>query len=119
MIDFFFFLFLIFSLINIKIKEIDNFFNDYMDLDNTNSIKGIFVWIILFAHKKDYGLNKTLILSKVTHFLGQNIVVMFLFYSGFGISESLKNKGIIYSKTLLFKAIILNKSLIFLFLKGK
>ena len=107
MIDFFFSLFWIFSLINIKIKEIDNFFNDYMDINNTNSIKGIFVWMILFTHKKEYGLKKTLILSKVTYFLGQNIVVMFLFYSGFGINESLNNKGIIYSKTLLYKAIIL------------
>jgi hypothetical protein len=60
------------------------------------SIKVIFVGIILFVYKKGYGLNKAFILSKVTHFLGQSIVVMFLFYSGFGINESLKNKGIIY-----------------------
>ena len=35
------------------------------------------------------------------------MVSIFLFYSGFGIFESIKNKGISYVKTLLKKAVIL------------
>ena len=107
MIDYFFFIFCLLSIYNIKISGPNNFFQDYMNLDNTNSIKGIFVWMIIFCHKMEYLNKKNYIYIRLIKNLGQNIVAMFLFYSGYGIYESLKKKGTNYSSTLLVKAIIL------------
>ena len=107
MIDYFFFLFCFLSVLNIKIKGIDNFFNEYMDLENTNAIKGIFVWLIIFHHKTIYGINKNYIYKIITGNLGQKIVSMFLFYSGYGINESIKIKGDNYIQKLLIKALIM------------
>ena len=61
MIDLFFLMFCILSVINIKIKGFDSFFKNYMDIENTSSIKGIFVWLIIFHHQKEYGINKNYI----------------------------------------------------------
>ena len=96
-----------FEFFNIKVKGIDKFFYDYMSIENTNSIKGIFVWLIIFSHKSKYGINKDYIFKTIVGNLGQKLVSMFLFYSGFGIYESLKKKGIIYIKTLPIKGCIL------------
>jgi len=105
MTDLFFIIFCFLSTFGIKIKGIDNFFTDYMELDDTNCIKGIFVWLIVFCHKTSYG-KKKYGYSKITNNLGQKVVSMFFFYSSFGISESIKKKGIFYVKTLKNKAII-------------
>jgi hypothetical protein len=78
-----------------------------MKLDNTNSIKGIFVWIIIFSHKSTYGNFKSYMYYKILANLRQKVVSMFLFYSGFGILESYKKKGINYAKTLPIKALII------------
>ena len=107
MYDYFFFIFFILSLFNIKLKGLDAFFKDYMSLENTGSIKGIFVWIIIFCHKMEYGIEKKYIFILIIKNLHQNMVAMFLFYSGFGIYESFKKKGIDYSRSLLNKSIIL------------
>ena len=104
-------IFLIFSFlsfINVNIKGFNTFFEDYMNLDNTNSIKGIFVWMIFFRHCTSYykiDYRKTCFI--IDRALQQNIVSLFLFYSGFGINESLKTKGIKYIKTLPIKSIII------------
>ena len=100
--DLFFIIFCLLSIFNIKIKGSDNFFHDYMELDDTNCIKGIFVWLILFCHKRNYGNNKNYLYLKI---IGK-LVSMFFFYSSFGICESIKKKGIIYVQTLKNKAII-------------
>lgn len=49
----FFILFLL-SIININVEGNNNFYYDYMELKNTNSIKGIFVWMIILSHYKSY-----------------------------------------------------------------
>lgn len=107
MMDCYFFLFCFLSLLNIKIKGLDSFFSDYMELENTNSVKGIFVWLIIFCHKSSYIKNKNYLFFKIIGYLGQKVVSMFFFYSGFGIYESLKKKGLNYVKTLPKKAYIL------------
>ena len=107
MIDLFFLIFFLLSIINIKIKGIDDFFCDYMELNNTGSIKGIFVWLIIFHHKSDYKQTKNFLYENITYYFRQKLVSMFLFYSGFGIYESLKKKGINYVKALPTKAIII------------
>ena len=78
-----------------------------MELENTNCIKGIFVWLIIFCHKLEYGVNKKYLFKKIVLNLGQKVVSLFLFYSGFGINESIKKKGKFYVKTLPKKAFIL------------
>lgn len=107
MLDYFFFLFCFLSFFNIKVKGIDNFFFDYMELENTNSIKGIFVWLIIFCHKNKYGIKKRFIYKIITKNLGQKVVSLFLFYSSYGIYESRKKKGLNYVKTLPFKGLVL------------
>ena len=107
MVDYFFFLFSYLSTINVAIKGSNNFFNDYMDINTTNSIKGIFVWLIIFHHKTEYINHKKYLYLNITRNLGQKIVSMFLFYSGYGIYESLKKKGKVYIITLPIKAFIL------------
>lgn len=96
------------SIVNIKFKGINEFFFDYMNLKNTNQIKGIFVWIIVLYHYRAYyKINKKYIYNNILNCIGQKMVSMFLFYSGFGIYESINNKGVYYIKTLPIKGIIL------------
>ena len=106
--DIIFIIFCLLSIINIKIKGLNDFYYDYMNLENTSPIKGIFVWLIILSHIKSYYIrkNKYKYMRILRHF-GQKMVSLFLFYSGYGINESIEKKGIIYVKTLPKKGIIL------------
>lgn len=103
--------FLIFSLLSINnasLKGHNDFFADYIDLKNTFSVKGIFVWIIFFRHYIQYYKRKNRFTYEIIiSCLGQKIVSMFLFYSGYGIYESIQKKGNNYSKSLLTKSLII------------
>jgi len=107
MLDYFFFIFFILSIAKIEIKGKDKFFYDYMELNNTNAIKGIFVWLIIFRHKTAYGNFEKYLFIKISNYFSTMIVSMFFFYSSYGILESLKKKGNDYAKSLLTKGIIL------------
>lgn len=109
---------IVLTLVDIKIKGSNQFFEDYMDLKNTQPIKGIFVWFIILSHYKNYyKTNKIYIYRQILYFFGQKMVSLFLFYSGFGIYESIKKKGTNYAKSLINKSfIIFIKSQIILFL---
>ncbi len=78
-------------------------FEDYMSPEKTGAIKGIFVIIVLYSHVRQYisvphaGADK--LYFDVLYFLGQLMVVMFLFYSGYGIAVSVSKKDG-YIKTL-------------------
>ena len=120
MLDLVYLILSLLSYINIKVKGFNTFFDDYMDLENTSAIKGLFVWMIFFRHFTGYlkyytiKNKKSIIIDKA---FDQNIVSLFLFYSGFGIFESFKKKGNKYIKTLPIKGIIiLIKSEIILFI---
>ena len=103
----FFILFLL-SIINVNVKGNNNFYYDYMELKNTNSIKGIFVWMIILSHYQNYYKNKEKYLYRIIlKCFGQKMVSLFLFYSGFGIFESIKKKGKKYVKSLINKANVL------------
>lgn len=71
-------------------------FEDYMSPQKTGAIKGIFVIIIIYSHVRQYisvphaGQNK--LFFDVLYFLGQLMVVMFLFYSGYGVALSVSKK---------------------------
>ena len=105
--DIFFVILIILSVNNMGVNGLNNFNYDYMNLKFTSSIRGIFVWLIILSHHNSYYKNKKYLYIKIIKFLGQKIVSLFLFYSGYGIYESLKRKGNNYAKTLLKKAIIL------------
>ena len=114
MIDLIYLMLWALSLNNMKMKGLNSFFDDYIDLENTLPVKGIFVWMIFFRHWSGYikkrGFGK-LISRGIDAGLKQNIVSLFLFYSGFGINQSFRAKGSIYIKKLPKKsALIYTKS---------
>ena len=78
------------------IKYIKNGFNDkYIDRNTTTIINGLFVIMVFFSHFKTYLFYIDIydkIVIKILALFGQMMVSTFLFYSGFGIFESIKNK---------------------------
>lgn len=77
---------------------------DYLSKAKTNSIKGIFIIIVVLKHalgylnEANYGYGALGDSSFVWIICSQAqlIVVMFLFYSGYGVGESFKAKGMDY-----------------------
>lgn len=77
------------------------FHEDFLSVDKTNAIKGIFIVTVFISHIKGYYITAGADLSHWYDYaffqsidaLGQLIVVMFLFYSGYGVSESIKKYG--------------------------
>lgn len=69
---------------------------NYLQKYQTTSIKGIFIVIIVFSHMNSYIEINTCLNSlylKIITMIGQLMVTMFLFYSGYGIMESIKVKN--------------------------
>ena len=83
------------------------FNNNYLDKEQSNSIKGIFILIVFLCHIYPYIDNAGYIMSSfpdqlfpiINQHIGQLLVVMFLFYSGYGVTESIKQKGQTYIKS--------------------
>lgn len=96
-------LFAILCLIGVKIshKEPNGYFSDYMSVNKTMSIKGIFIIIVFFAHFNSY-VEYTLPIDvkyyELFSLIGQRMVTLFLFYSGYGVMESIKKKKMNYVK---------------------
>lgn len=89
------------------LKQAKNVKEDYMSANMTNSIKGFFLIMVFLSHIYGYtDFNNTYLdvpyqtIRKIT---GQCIVTMFLFYSGFGMMESIKKKGENYINAIPFK----------------
>lgn len=87
---------------------------DYISKSQTDVIKGIFIIIVFYSHilgyieKSGYTFSVKydgIYLFFIRH-IGQLMVVMFLFYSGFGVMSSLEAKKSIYIKTFLCKRIL-------------
>lgn len=95
----------ILPIIGIKIQK-NGFSPDYLAKENTNAIKGIFLLFIFISHSIPYLLKcgfvfdgiSNHILRSINIAMGQLVVVMFLFYSGYGVGESYKRKGNAYVK---------------------
>lgn len=82
--------------------EPGQFYKDYCSPKKSNALKGIFVLIVFVSHFRAYvpiGAEDQVAVSVVTY-LGQLMVVPFLFYSGYGVMESIRKKGISYTKKL-------------------
>lgn len=86
-----------------KIASENEFITDYMSKEKTNAVKGVFVILVLFSHYSQYvnlgGMYDEAYIILKNH-LNQMVVSMFLFYSGYGMMESLKKKGFQYVKTI-------------------
>ena len=86
-----------------KIKTEGKYFDDYISLDKTNAIKGIFLICVFFRHFAQYvklsGPYNTFFIA-FNLGLKQLLVTLFLFYSGFGIMESISKKGKDYVKSI-------------------
>lgn len=70
--------------------------SDYLSIDNTQAIKGIFILMVFFSHFNSYVMLSGAydgIYRKFFFFIGQAMVALFLFYSGYGVMESIKRKG--------------------------
>ncbi len=78
-------------------------FNRALDRDSTDSVKGIFILYVFLCHVTGYIPYEVLsegclnyYFLKFTSYTRQLLVVMFLFYSGYGVMEAIKRKGKIY-----------------------
>ena len=89
------------------------FQEDFLGRDQTESIKGFFLIFVFIRHafqyvqKSGYEFSSMIDLPMkvLNNQLGQLIVVMFLFYSGYGILESVKKSGETYLKDFPYKRI--------------
>ncbi len=73
----------------------------YISVNQTTAINGLFTIFVFFTHACNYitlgGIND-LHYSRFRSYILQTVVVTFFFYSGYGIMESIKKKGIDYVK---------------------
>ena len=90
---------IIISGLNAKSKN--EFFTDYCSPKNTSTANAVFSVLIFISHGVTYiDMNNSLddAYLGIKTFLAQGVVVTYLFYSGFGIMESIKKKGYNYVK---------------------
>lgn len=81
----------------------------YLSKDTTAAIKGIFILLVFFSHFNSYvSLTDTIDLSyrSIVSWFGQTMVTLFLFYSGYGVMESIQKKGSGYVETFPKKRIL-------------
>lgn len=84
-------------------------FGDYLAIENIQSVKGIFILLVFASHFVQYvSLNGSLDTPyfQMRKYLGQMVVVPFLFYSGYGIEASITKKGQDYVRQLPVKRIL-------------
>lgn len=90
-----------------------DFYEDYLDKYQCNSIKGIFILLVFLSHITPYITKSGYVygqLDKVALLIGNNIgqlvVVMFLFYSGYGVMEQVQKRGTDYVNSMPRKRIL-------------
>lgn len=78
----------------------------YLDFDRTTAIKGIFILLVFLTHVVGYipAYPGPALLHEpyfwVQEKMDQGVVVMFLFYSGYGVMESIQKKGKAYVRAM-------------------
>lgn len=103
----FFLIILLFIIFNsAEVASENKFQTDYLSKVKTSAIKGIFVILIVFSHYSQYvtlgGIYDEPYLALQKH-LHQMVVVMFWFYSGYGMMESIAKKRFAYIKSIITK----------------
>ncbi len=103
-------LFLTITLLFFAVKPSkDVLLQSYCSVSQTQTIKGFFVVIVFFSHFCSYvslDIWYDSVMPRCCGWLGQLMVAPFLFYSGYGIFESVKKKGINYVRQLPKKRIL-------------
>lgn len=99
------FVFILIALIcsGLTVAKKNEFYPDYCSPKNTNTINAIFSVLFFLSHAVTYvKLDGVLDAPyfEFRSFLGQLVVVTYLFFSGFGIMESIKKKGTPYVKAM-------------------
>lgn len=92
-----------------KMKFHREVYDDYMSKEKTTSIKGVFIIMVFFSHFNSYiqlASRFDNIYYSIFCLIGQAMVAMFMFYSGFGIMESIDKKGIEYILSLPQKRVL-------------
>lgn len=111
---FFYLLLIILVLSKIRYKH-KGFYSEYLSIDTTNAIKGVFIALVFIRHiipyiqTSGYTLNNNIwdrVFLFINETLGQSIVTLFLFYSGYGVMESIKKKGISYINSIPYKRVL-------------
>ena len=91
------------------------FYSDYLSFYSTNAVKGIFIALVFIKHVTPYIISSGSVFdgsfwNRVFMFIdsqvGQWIVAMFLFYSGYGLMESIRKKGNDYISSIPRKRIL-------------
>ena len=103
---FWYLLILVVSLVGFRISP-TGFYPDYLGKEQCNSIKGIFIMLVYLGHVIvdikycGYIPSKWVDSAAFVFFkeMGQLVVAMFLFYSGYGVMRSLITKGSAYIVT--------------------
>ncbi len=98
------------------VSKPNEFNKEYISKNGIASMKGIFVFLIVLSHAKGYfmddmgGFLDKAYLNVQNH-LGQMVVALFLFYSGYGIMEQIKKREFTYIKSIAtkrFPSLLLN-----------
>jgi len=108
-----FILLILIVLVCIGLKKADNQ-EACLKKEHTDAIKGIFIIIVFYSHILPYLTNAGVSFSpvldipanKIIRMTGQLMVVMFLFYSGYGVMESIKTKGNNYVSSIPYKRVL-------------
>lgn len=94
----FFWLIVLMAVYNVMICR-DGCFRDYIGRGSIQPIKGIFILLVFVSHFVQYVTLDGVWDApyfEIRRFLGQMVVVPFLFYSGYGMAESIRVKGVGY-----------------------
>lgn len=89
-------LFVILLCLSVYGVSIGKYDESYMSKESSNAVKGIFAVIILYSHMRsylclpDHWANNSYV--AILNYIGQLMVAPYLFYSGYGLMESLKHK---------------------------
>ena len=94
--------------------RLNGFHEDYLSKSRTNAIKGIFILLIVLSHSLAYIKDSSYAFNRFGdqyfcqffNLISQLVVVMFLFYSGYGVGESFKTKGLPYLQSFPRKRIL-------------
>lgn len=96
----FFALLILICFYKIQAKK-EGIFEDYLSVEKTNSIRGVFILLIFLSHISGYITTKTAldnIYLFINGLIGQRVVTMFMLYSGYGVMESIQSRGADYVK---------------------
>ena len=104
-----FLLFILFVIGSARFPAGERFHRDYMSRQKTLQVKGIFVVLVFLSHYAGYIKHPTAwdrLYLQFNRSFGQMIVAMFLFYSGYGVMESIQSRGKGYVRFLPRKRIL-------------